>query len=288
MPSASESSSRNDRTVLVTPHRELVCRPTRATASASSVTALSSWIIEPWPGRAARGQPHPGMPFSAVSIEVEPQVVVDGEGEAADLADRLGAALEQVRVVVDQPAARRRCRRPPRRRGRRARRRAAACARCASRSPDDRQHHRVHVLHVDRAAAPDAAVAISPENGCARPVGRVGRHDVEVAVDQQRRPATGRRPRSGRPRWPGPGATRGSAARGRPRRASPRRTRRRPARRARGCRRSWWCRSGSGRGTARRPRPARPSTAARASPPRRRPPASSGFRRRSWIRSPWQ
>ena len=32
--------------------------------------------------------------------------------------------------------------------------------------PGDGEDHRVHVLHVDRAAAPDVAVPTSPENGC--------------------------------------------------------------------------------------------------------------------------
>ena len=79
------------------------CRPSRATASQSSVTALSSLIIEPWPARPVAVSRIQAMPFSAVSIEVEPQVVRDRQREAADLADRLGAALEQLRVVVDQP-----------------------------------------------------------------------------------------------------------------------------------------------------------------------------------------
>ena len=52
----------------------------------------------------------------------------------------------------------------------------------------DRQHHRVHVLHVDRAAAPHAAVGDLAGQRVHPPVGRVGGDDVEVAVDQQRGP----------------------------------------------------------------------------------------------------
>ena len=49
--------------------------------------------------------------------------------------------------------------------------------------------HRVHVLHVDGAAAPDVAVPDLAGERVDRPLAGVGRHDVEVAVDQQRRPA---------------------------------------------------------------------------------------------------
>ena len=49
-----------------------------------------------------------------------------------------------------------------------------------------REDHRVHVLHVDRAAAPDAAVALLRRERVDRPVGGVRRHDVEVAVHAQR------------------------------------------------------------------------------------------------------
>ena len=67
MPRASEISPRNARTVSVTTTGNL-CRPTRATASASTVTALSSWIIEPCPGRPAACSRSQVRPFSAVSI----------------------------------------------------------------------------------------------------------------------------------------------------------------------------------------------------------------------------
>ncbi len=49
----------------------------------------------------------------------------------------------------------------------------------------DGQHHRVHVLHVDGAAAPDHAVADLAGEGVHAPVGGVGRDHVEVAVDKE-------------------------------------------------------------------------------------------------------
>ena len=42
------------------------CRPIRATASASSVTALSGWSIEPWPAVPRADSRIQAMPFSAV------------------------------------------------------------------------------------------------------------------------------------------------------------------------------------------------------------------------------
>ena len=133
-------------------------RPIRATASASAVTALSSLTIEPCPARPVGDQPQPGDALLRGLDQVDAAGRRDGEREAADLADRLGDALEQLGVVVDQPVRARACRRPPRRRGSRGRRRAAACGPRGAICADERQHHRVHVLHVDGAAAPDAAV----------------------------------------------------------------------------------------------------------------------------------
>ena len=51
-----------------------------------------------------------------------------------------------------------------------------------------REGHGVHVLHVDRAAAPDVAVALLAGERVHAPLGRVGGDDVQVAVDQQGRP----------------------------------------------------------------------------------------------------
>ncbi|KAI2474372.1 ArgE Acetylornithine deacetylase/Succinyl-diaminopimelate desuccinylase [Pyrenophora tritici-repentis] len=46
-------------------------------------------------GGALHGQPHPVHALLGRLDQVEPQVLVDGEREAADLADRLGDPLEQ-------------------------------------------------------------------------------------------------------------------------------------------------------------------------------------------------
>ena len=54
--------------------------------------------------------------------------------------------------------------------------------------PDVREDHRVHVLHVDRAATPDAAVALLGGEGVDLPVGGVGRDDVEVTVHREAGP----------------------------------------------------------------------------------------------------
>ena len=139
-------------------------------------------------GLAAGGEPHPGQALLGGLHEVEAQVVADGDAEAADLADRLGAALEQVGVLVDQPA------------GAElaagllvgdvgqhdvARRLDAGAGPVA----DQRQDHGVHVLHVDRAAAPDVAVALLAGERVDAPLGRIGGDDVEVAVHEQRRAA---------------------------------------------------------------------------------------------------
>ncbi len=138
------------------------------------------------PCRAARREPQPGHSLLRRLHQVEP-LATERDAEAANLADRLGAALEEVRVVVHQPA------------------RAVPAARFLVREeredhvarrpspfahplPHDGEDHRVHVLHVHRAAAPDAAVVQVAGEGVASPVRRVGRHHVEVAVHEQRRP----------------------------------------------------------------------------------------------------
>ena len=48
-----------------------------------------------------------------------------------------------------------------------------------------RQHHRVEVLHVDCAAAPNATVDDLAGERWHRPVGRLGRHHIQVAVHQK-------------------------------------------------------------------------------------------------------
>ena len=228
---------------------------------ASAVTALSSLHHRavPGAGRVAVSRIQ-AMPFSAVSIEVEPQVVADRDGEAADLADRLGAALEQVGVVVDQPVRAQSRRRPPRRRRTQhdvARRRARPSR---PQSPDHRQHHRVHVLHVDRAAAPDVAVLRSRRRTGARD------HSAASAGTTSRWPCTSSAPRRGsapamrattlaRPRLrlvdlrlePDLGELAGDVLGGLARSPG-----------AAAVAGVGWCRSGSARGRARRPRPAAP------------------------------
>lgn len=52
--------------------------------------------------------------------------------------------------------------------------------------PDDREHHRVEVLHVDSAAAPHVAVPNLAAERVDPPVRRLRGHHVEMPVDQQR------------------------------------------------------------------------------------------------------
>lgn len=66
VPRASDSSSRKDRTVLVTLTGHL-CRPSRLTASQSSVMALSLLVIEPCPAVPSTVSRIQCMPFCAVS-----------------------------------------------------------------------------------------------------------------------------------------------------------------------------------------------------------------------------
>jgi hypothetical protein len=54
--------------------------------------------------------------------------------------------------------------------------------------PDHRDHHRVHVLHVHRAAAPDAVVARLAGERVHLPVARVRGHHIKMTMDEQRGP----------------------------------------------------------------------------------------------------
>jgi hypothetical protein len=131
-------------------------------------------------------QVEPGDALLRGLDQIEAEVVVDGERETADLADRLGAPLELVGVVIHQPLS------------------AETAARllvraehqgdgASRRHPGPRpgahhaEHHGVEVLHVHRTAAPDAAVGDLPGERRHRPVVGVGGHHVQVAVHQQRR-----------------------------------------------------------------------------------------------------
>jgi hypothetical protein len=136
-------------------------------------------------GGALGGQPDPGHALLSGLDHVQPGVVVDAQAEAADLADRLGAALEQLRLVGHQPLG------PVDAAGllvgdERQHHVARGLAAGAHPVPDDRQHHGVHVLHVDRSAAPHAPVGNLRRERVVGPLLGLGRHDVEVAVDQQR------------------------------------------------------------------------------------------------------
>jgi len=139
-------------------------------------------------GGTASGQPHPGLALLGGHDRVQAQVLVHGVAEAADLADRLGAAVEQLTMVLGDPV----------------RTELAAGLLIGEEGQDDvafgspalvvpvahhREHHRAHVLHVDRAAAPHVAVVHLSGQRVDLPVGGRGRHDVEVAVHQQGRPA---------------------------------------------------------------------------------------------------
>ena len=140
-------------------------------------------------GSALGGQLHPGEALLGGLDQVEPQLVVDGEAEPADLADRHSDALEQVRSVLDEPV------RPEVAAGllvgeEREHERPARSASGPQSVADDRQDHRVHVLHVDGAAPPHhrhapVVVDLGGERRV-RPVVGVRRDDVEVPVQQDR------------------------------------------------------------------------------------------------------
>ncbi len=140
------------------------------------------------PGPAGNGELHPGDALLGRFDGVKAQVVGDRVGEATDLADGLGAVREQVRMIVDQPTG--------------AQDSASLLVghkgenqvtRWAAAGPDkitnDREGHCVHVLHVDGAPAPQAAVEDLAREGMHPPVRRIRRYHVEMTVDEQRRPA---------------------------------------------------------------------------------------------------
>ena len=136
------------------------------------------------PGATGDRQSHPPDALLGRLDGVEAQIVADLVGEAPDLADRLGASLEQLRVVVDQPArAVQAARLLVGQEGEHDVARGFAAA--AQAFADDREGHGVHVLHVDGAAAPDVAVVGDlAREGVHRPVGGISGNDVEVTVDQ--------------------------------------------------------------------------------------------------------
>src|SRR6202042_1832103 len=153
------------------------------------------------PGGAPRGQPEPGDALLGRLDQVE-ALAAEGDAEPADLADRLGDALEEAGVVVHQVAGAVRTTRllvGQEGQDHIAGRTAALTQALA----DDGEDHRVHVLHVDGAAAPDAVFFVAGAAGAGAagacgadvarervnlPVRRIRRDDVEVAVQEQGRP----------------------------------------------------------------------------------------------------
>ena len=138
---------------------------------------------------AARGQPHPVHALLRGLDQIEPPLTTVAarhrQRKPADLADRLGDALEQVGPVVHQPL------RPVfaavllvghEREHQVARRDDAG----PTEMPGNDDHHADHVLHVDRAAAPDIAVLDRAGERMHAPLGRLGGHHVKMPVDQQR------------------------------------------------------------------------------------------------------
>lgn len=135
-------------------------------------------------GGALDRQTHPVHALLRRLDQIKTQILVDGEGEAADLADRLRNALEEIGVVVDEiPRAVRTARLLVGEEGQHDVARGLTAA--AQPVPYDREGHRVHVLHVDRATAPDTAVRDLARERVVRPVVGVGGDDIGVAVDEQ-------------------------------------------------------------------------------------------------------
>ena len=138
-------------------------------------------------------QPQPADSLLGRLHQIETEVVAHGHREAADLTDRLGDAVEQVRPVLDQPV-----------RADRSTRlfvwqehdddvaiRLYAVARPRAHRG---QRHAAHVLHVHGATTPEhlhpEVLADLGAERRHRPVPCLRRHHVEVAVDQQRAPRT--------------------------------------------------------------------------------------------------
>ena len=141
-------------------------------------------VTRPAPGR----QPQPGGAPLGRGDGVQPLPRARVKGEGPRFPDRLGAALEQVRVPLDQPPG------PELRgvllvRGEREHDVAPRTEAVPGPLADHREQHRVGVLHVHRAAPPQHAVAdLARERGHG-PGRRVRGHHVQVPVHQQRRRA---------------------------------------------------------------------------------------------------
>lgn len=139
-------------------------------------------------GAAVRGQAQPEDALLGGLEEIGttlPTARAQGDAVSADLADRLGHAVEDLGVMrydpvraldatgllvgeeADDEIARR-------------------CRSGAREFADGREDHRVHPLHVDRSAAPDHPVAQLAGEGIDAPVTGVRGDHVEVPVDAQR------------------------------------------------------------------------------------------------------
>ena len=132
---------------------------------------------------ACGAQAHPGEPLLRGLEQVEARTVVERDAEAAHLADRLVAVAEQLGMVLGQPPRAGDAphllvgeegddevpRRSP----------ALPCP-----AAEHGQDHGIHVLHVHRAPAPDAAVDDLAAERVHRPLGGFGRNHVEMAVHE--------------------------------------------------------------------------------------------------------
>ena len=185
MPNASDTASRKARwaSVILCGHSYAPIRATAADELGDGVVVVAERAVA---GRAVGDQVEPGHPLLGGLDQVQPQVVADRQGEPADLADRLGASLEDLAVLVDQPVA------PSplpasssavkiSRIGRR----GAAPARARARTTLSTMASKSFMSTAPRPQTqPSTHLAGERRH---RPVVGVGRHDVEVAVDQQRR-----------------------------------------------------------------------------------------------------
>ena len=155
-------------------------------------------------------QVQPGHALLGGLDQVEPQVVADGQREAADLADRLARSPRRSRggastsQCAPRPLPASSSAVKTSRIGRRGRHAGPGPG------PDDAEHHGVEVLHVDRAPAPDAAVddlagerRHRPVVGVGRAPRRGGRGSAAAAASCRPRPAP-----SGRPAWSAAARTR--------------------------------------------------------------------------------
>ena len=134
-------------------------------------------------GDAVGDEPHPDQRLLPRLQQVR-ALAADRDRVAADLADRLGRAVEELGMPVDEPA-----RADPAARLLVGEERHDELALGQGPRPEDvaerGEHHRVHVLHVHGAAAPQHPVADLARERVDAPVARVGGHHVEVPVQHE-------------------------------------------------------------------------------------------------------